>query len=100
MITERQKQLAKLSPEGLHRYMRARFISIASGTLSLFSFWILVDINEATPYPSGGHLGNMLRLVEWAPMGVLGAIAGIVVAVIFRSIAVEIRKSAESPEAK
>ncbi|MEY4648331.1 MAG: hypothetical protein RL009_747, partial [Actinomycetota bacterium] len=44
--------------------------AITLGFLSLFSFWIMVALNEALPWDGPTYsMGSLARLYVWAPFG-------------------------------
>jgi hypothetical protein len=96
MNENRAAQLARLTPDQLNRYQRLKTIAITLGFLSLFSFWIMVALNEALPpHVYGGKFGNLLRLMEWAQAGFVLAMCAFVAAMFLRGIARKIRLGAD-----
>jgi len=92
MAGNRAAQLARLTPDQLRKYRTRKRSAITLGLLSLFSFWIMVGLNEVLPpRVYGGKFGNFLRLMEWAQAGFVLAMCAFVAAMFLRGSARNIR---------
>jgi hypothetical protein len=77
----RKQEVANLTPENRRRYSTYRAWGLISGFVSLFSFWIMVLVNEVIPYGGASYgLARDGRLMEWAPAGLMLALAAFVTA--------------------
>ena len=74
------------------KYRKTQFFAYLAGLVSLFSFWILVPISML--YPSNGKFGNLLALLELAPLGMFIAIGGLAISLVLRSQCRRMREAA------
>lgn len=98
MNENRAAQLARLTPDQLNRYQRLKTIAITLGFLSLFSFWIMVALNEALPWDGPTYsMGSLARLYVWAPFGFVIALFALAMSLNFMNSARRIRQGSDKP---
>jgi hypothetical protein len=96
MNENRAAQLARLTPDQLNRYQRLKTIAITLGFLSLFSFWIMVALNEALPWDGPTYsMGSFARLFAWAPFGLMIALIALAMSLMLAYSARKIRLGAD-----
>lgn len=101
MSKSRAQEVANLTPENQRRYSTYRSWSIFLGVVSLFSFWIMVLVNEIIPWDGPTYsLGSMARLMEWAPAGLILALAAFVASLWLMGMARDLRKNYSPSSAK
>ena len=96
MNEKRASELARLSLGELKRYRRLKAIAITLGLISLFSFWIMVGLNEILPWNGPTYsMGSLVRLYEWSPWGLLIALIALVMSFGLKASAREIREGSD-----
>lgn len=92
MANKYQHQLDAMTEAERDKYRKTRFIAYLAGLVSLFSFWILVPISML--YPPNGKFGNLLALLELAPLGIFIAIGGLAISLAFKAKCRRLREAA------
>lgn len=95
MANKFQHQLERMSEGQRDKYRKTQFFAYLAGLVSLFSFWILVLINQIIPWGGASYgMGRDARLMEWAPLGFLMAIGGLAISLAFKAKCRRMREAA------